>query len=152
MPAKKATTISPQKKGKIHNEYITTDCSLRYLAKKHKVAFSTISKWCREEFWTQDRQQLKNAVEEETKNNSGTDIEQYKKLMAERASRIYSSADRLLDKINMLLDLDEPLCPKDLKSISSTLLDLKLIHNIKDESEQDTDKVIRVVFDDWEDS
>lgn len=148
----RANQISPEIRERVHQDYITTDLSLRSVAKKHGLSFSTVRRWASEELWSQEKDRLILEAEKKLRNALDTQTNQYTGLMAERRDRIYSSADKLLDKVNMLLELDEPLCPKDLKSISSTLLDLKLIHNIKDESEQDSDKVIRVVFDDWEDS
>lgn len=148
----RANQISPEIRERVHQDYITTDLSLRGVAKKHGLSFSTVTRWASEELWSQEKDRLILEAEKKLRSALDTQTNRYTGLMAERRDRIYSSADKLLDKVNMLLELDEPLCPKDLKSISSTLLDLKLIHNIKDESEQDTDKVIRVVFDDWEDS
>ena len=44
-----------------------------------------------------------------------------------------AAADKLLAKVYQLLDLDDALAPRDLKSISSTLLDIKMLTDVRDD-------------------
>jgi len=130
----------------IKNEYINSEISLRKLAGKYKIPVSTVARKCRLEGWFDEREHLLDNVStrlaQETENSQ-----------VNRALAIYRSGDKLLEKANQLLDLEEALSPRDLKSISSTLLDLKMIHNIKDESEdaaEDTGITVRFVGNDWD--
>lgn len=50
-----ATVIDPSLWAKIKTEYITTDISLRALAKKHGIGLVSIGKHCKEEDWVKQR-------------------------------------------------------------------------------------------------
>lgn len=146
-----ANQIPPDLKEKIHQEYVTTDISLRGIAKKYGLAKTTLYNWSKKEMWSQEKDMYLLHAEQAARCAFEAETDHHINLLADRARRIYDSADRLLDKVNQLLELDDALSPRDLKSISSTLLDLKMIHNIKDESDEKQDNTVHVVFDDWED-
>lgn len=70
-----------------------------------------------------------------------------------RFDRMMASVDKLQQKIDQLLELDEVLPPRDLKSLSSTLLDVKMLFGFKDEEDSDnsSDKiVVEFVNNDWD--
>ena len=113
----------------IRQDYLLTDASQRDLAKKYGVSKSLIAKKAKEEDWKGKRGQFLDKVGNEV-------IEATRQIAVDRAIAICESADKLLVKVNQLLDLEDALAPRDLKSISSTLLDLKMIHGIKSEAEK----------------
>ena len=124
----------------IRQEYLLTDASQRDLAKKYGVSKSLIAKKAKEEDWKGRRGQFLDKVGNEV-------IEATKQIAVDRAKAICESADKLLAKVNQLLDLEDALSPRDLKSLSSTLLDLKMIHGIKDDDSGAEDKDINVIMD-----
>lgn len=138
-------------KEQVHQEYVTTELSLRKVAAKYNLSRSTVGKWARDGLWQQEKELYLIEAQKAAIDHFKSETDHHINLLADRALRIYDSADRLLDKVNQLLELDDALSPRDLKSISSTLLDLKMIHNIKDESDEKQDNTVHVVFDDWED-
>lgn len=153
--------ISPQKKAAIHREYVTTDISVRALAKKHDIGKSTIAKWMQAEAWSAEKKAYllkaaKKAQEEARRDKVAWEqsMEQYVDALAQRTEAIYKSADLLLKKVNELLQLEDALAPRDLKSLSSTLLDVKMIHDVKapDESRGNNSYSVEFVHRDWEDA
>ena len=98
----------------------------REVAAKYGVSVGTISYWAKHDKWPVEQyrntppkkvEQELNAVqianlERETEEHSDYDM-------------LRETAYKALKKINDLLDLDEALAPRDIKSITSSLLDLK---------------------------
>lgn len=123
-------TPRPEKE-QIHREYVTTDISVRALAEKYSVGRSTIAQWARQEAWTEEKNACFQKAAPQAREKHAADTERPADIPAQRANAIYSSADKLLEKVNQLLDLDDALAPRDLKSLSSTLRDLKMLHDIK---------------------
>lgn len=128
----------------IHREYVTTDISTRALARKHGVAASTINRWIAREGWTIEKKAYLLEAAKRAKDEIARDQgqEHYVAALAQRAKRIYCSADLLLDKVDQLLELEDALAPRDLKSISSTLLDIKMIHDIGPQDDGDSKSVV----------
>lgn len=137
-------------KEQVHIEYVTTELSLRKVALKFGLSRSTVGKWARDGLWQQEKELHLIEAQKAAIDHFKAESDHHIDLLAERTRRIYNSADKLLDKVDQLLDLDDALSPRDLKSISSTLLDIKMIHNIKDEDDK-VDNTVHVVFDEWED-
>lgn len=124
----------------IRQDYLLTDASQRDLAKKYGVSKSLIAKKAKDEDWKGKRGQFLDKVGNEV-------LEATKEIAVNRALAICESADKLLVKVNQLLDLEDALSPRDLKSLSSTLLDLKMIHGIKDDDQTEEDNSINVIMD-----
>lgn len=100
--------------------------TFRELAAKYGVAVGTISYWAKVEQWPIEQyrntppkklEQELNAVQEANMDREAEDYSDYELLR--------ETALKALKKINDLLDLDEALAPRDIKSITSSLLDLK---------------------------
>ena len=125
--------------GAIMQDYILTGASFRDLAEKYGVSKSSIAKKCKTGGWVDKRGQFVDKVDKDV-------LVATKEVAVNRAMAICESADKLLVKVNQLLDLDDALSPRDLKSLSSTLLDLKMIHGIKDEETSDVSKDINIVM------
>ena len=131
MPAKRSD------KEAIHLDYITTDLSLRVLAKKHNVAVSTLKKWKDEGHWDVERKALLVDAAQQAREKFDTDKAQAVNTLSDRMEIILKSTDKLLTKVDQLLSLDDALAPRDLKSISSVLVDVMTMQNTVKGEEED---------------
>ena len=67
-------------------------------------------------------------------------------------AQVSESARKLLEKVNELLSLEEALAPRDLKSLSSTLLDLRDILTVhKEVGEEENGITVTFVNNPWDD-
>ena len=115
----------------IKTEYITTDTSYRKLSQKYGIGYQAICHKSQEEGWIAMREQHKNSITTKT-------LEKISQQEANRAVKIHSVADKLLLKIEALVDRSGML-PKDVRSLVAAVKDLKEIQGIKsdlDEKEQ----------------
>lgn len=80
---------------KIKSEYISTDISMRDLAKKHDVSFSSLSKKATRERWKDDRTETGNKVATKVKQKI-VSVSVAKEV--DRLSRILAVNDTLLEK------------------------------------------------------
>lgn len=129
----------------IHLEYISTDLSLRVLAKKHNMSVSTLQLWKKDGHWDVERKAMLAAATERAAENLSTSKAQALDSLAERQEKTLAAADKLLEKVYQLLDLDDALAPRDLKSISSTLLDIKMLTDVRDDGGDKEPVTIRFV-------
>lgn len=107
----------------IKAEYIAGGIGYRKLAEKYGVSFGTLSKIAMRENWTDLR---KKACEK-----TGTVLaEAIGKRNAKKSAKIDDLADRLLDKMEELVDI--LIDGRDLKALASALKDLKEVKGIKD--------------------
>lgn len=117
----------------IKTEYITDESSsYRKLAKKYGVSYTTIGEKARQEGWAEERKQFLNKTLSKTLNAIS-------KAQANRASRLQTVADKLLDKIENAVDnfdMSEILLDKQaLKQLTGALKDIKDIQMIKSEAD-----------------
>ena len=115
----------------IKTEYITTQTSYRKLAQKYGVNVTNIAKKAGAEGWVEQRKQFANETQSKT-------IEQISQQDADRAVKIHSVSDKLLLKIEALVDRPG-MMPKDVRSLVAAVKDLKEIQGVKsalDEKEQ----------------
>ena len=115
---------------KIKTEYITTDTSYRKLAQKYGVSYNAIGNRSRDEKWQDLRDQhLSNTM---TKTMNAIASQQ-----ASRAARLQSVADKLLTKVERLIEDDEELLAdtSSMRDISRILKDLKDIQMIKSDAD-----------------
>ena len=115
----------------IKTEYITTDTSYRKLAQKYGVSTTQICNVGRDEKWVEQREQFLNKTTAKT-------LEKISQQEANRAAKIHSVADKLLNKIEALVDRPG-MVPKDVRALVAAVKDLKEIQNVKsalDEQEQ----------------
>lgn len=113
---------------KIKTEYITGNISYRDLAKKYNVHFRTISNKARAEGWVE----LKRKKADETVTET---IDAIKQKQIDRGARLASVAEKLLAKVEQIIDAQSVLDPKDLKAISGVLKDLKEVQMIKSDAD-----------------
>lgn len=112
---------------KIKAEYIAGGTSLRKLAEKYGVSFSTIQKKSMEEKWGNLRKKNRRKVEEKI-------IDSVSSKEAKKAVDIIDVADKLLDKISDLMDAI-PLDTQSMKHLTSALKDLKEIKGFKTDAD-----------------
>lgn len=117
----------------IHLEYISTDLSLRVLAKKHNMSVSTLQLWKNNGHWDVERKAMLAAATEKAAENLSTAKAQALDSLTSRQEKTLAAADKLLAKVYQLLELEDALAPRDLKSISSTLLDIKMLTDVRDD-------------------
>ena len=110
----------------IKTEYITTDTSYRKLAQKHGVGYQAICHRSKEEGWITEREQYKNKTISKT-------IEKISQQEANRAARIHSVADKLLNKIEKMVDSEEPMDTKGIRALTAAVKDLKEIQSVRSE-------------------
>ena len=116
----------------IKTEYITMDTSYRKLSQKYGVGYQAICHKSREEGWIAMREQHKN-------NTTTKTLEKISQQEANRAAKIHSVADKLLLKIEALVD-QPVMMPKDVRSLVAAVKDLKEIQGVKsdlDKQEQE---------------
>ena len=123
----------------IHQDYIHSDLSLRNFAKKHKMSLSTLHKWKSEGLWDAEKRQFLTKSAEIARKRADIKLEQQMNGVVDRMEMVLEASDKLLVKVGQLLDLEDALAPRDLKSISSVLVDVQMIHANagKDEDSKD---------------
>lgn len=104
----------------IKTEYITTDTSYRKLGEKYGVNYKVIAERGKAEGWSQMRSQHKDKTLTKI-------IETIEGKKVDRAERLQSVTDKLLDKVELLLDDLERVGSGSLRNISATLRDIKEI-------------------------
>ena len=117
----------------IKTEYITTDTSYRKLAQKYGVNYQAICHRSKDEGWIEQREQYKNSTITKT-------LEKISQQEANRAARIHSVADKLLNKIEAMVDSNRPLDTKGIRALTAAVKDLKEIQAVKsdlDKQEQE---------------
>ena len=108
----------------IKTEYITTDTSYRKLAQKHGVNVTNIAKKASAEGWVEQRKQYAN----ETQSKTLAKISQQE---ANRAAKIHSVADKLLEKIEAMVESGRPLDTKGIRALTAAVKDLKEIQSVR---------------------
>lgn len=146
----------------VRTEYISTDISLRALAKKHNIAQSTIFKWSREGEWNLDKQKFLESAAHLAQLDLNARKEHILKNLTDRWIKTYETADRILEKVNELLDLrGDVLAPRDLKSLSSIIVDIMTLHSYSEKRSKEeggdegssgaTEIIFAAPDEDWED-
>ena len=108
----------------IKTEYITTQTSYRKLAQKHGVSYQAICHRSKEEGWIAEREQHKNITFTKT-------LEKISRQEANRAARIHSVADKLLNKIEAMVESGKPLDTKGIRALTAAVKDLKEIQSVR---------------------
>ena len=113
----------------IKTEYITTDTSYRKLAQKYGVSTTQICNVGRDEKWVEQREQFLNKTTAKT-------LEKISQQEANRAAKIHTVADKLLNKIEALVDCEEPLDTKAIRTLAAAVRDLKEIQSVRSDLER----------------
>lgn len=114
----------------IKTEYITTDTSYRKLAQKYGVNATNIAKKASKEKWVEERN--KNASKTLSKTLNAISTKQ-----ADRAARLQTVADKLLTKVERLVDEGEELLTdtSTMRDIARVLKDIKDIQMIRSDAD-----------------
>lgn len=115
---------------KIKTEYITTDTSYRKLAEKHGVGESTLFTRASKEKWVEQKEQHQSKTVAKT-------LDAISKKQVDRATRLITVADKLLNKVESLIESDDKvlLDTQGMKHISGVLKDIKEIQMIKSDAD-----------------
>ena len=113
----------------IKTEYITTDTSYRKLAQKYGIHYKVISDRGKSEEWVELRSQHRAKTLTIT-------LDKISKQEANRAAKIHSVADKLLLKIERMVDSDKPLDTKGIRALTAAVKDLKEIQSVKSDLDQ----------------
>ena len=141
---------------KLKAEYIAGGTSYRKLAEKHGVSFNILKRVAGNEKWAKLREQAKAKATTKI-------VDTIAKDMVKNAVKINDVADKLLDKIVMLLEECEDIDSQAIKQLTSSLKDIKDIKGVKsdidlkeqearidklrrDAMEESTDKEVNVSF------
>ena len=113
----------------IKTEYITTDTSYRKLAEKYGVSRVQIGNVGKEEKWVElRRQHLDRTV---TKTVAAVESAQ-----VNRAKKMQTVADKLLNRIEAMVDSGKPMDTKAIRALTAAVRDLKEIQSIKSELDE----------------
>ena len=110
----------------IKTEYITTDTSYRKLAQKYGIHYKVISDRGKAEEWVELRSQHRAKTLTKT-------LDKISQQEANRAAKIHSVADKLLNKIEAMVDSGRPLDTKGIRALTAAVKDLKEIQSVRSE-------------------
>ena len=108
----------------IKTEYITTDTSYRKLAQKYGIHYKVISDRGKDEKWVELRSQYRDKTFTKT-------VEKISQQEANRAAKIHSVADKLLLKIEAMVESGKPLDTKGIRALTAAVKDLKEIQSVR---------------------
>ena len=118
---------------KIKTEYITTDTSYRKLADKYGIDQATISRRAKKEDWVSNRQ---HHISETQAKILTADTEE----KVDRATRLKTVADKLLDKVEQWVEMGEPISANSIKNLSDAIKNIKEVQMIRTEEEIEEQK------------
>lgn len=121
--------VTRNDKETIHQDYIRSDLSLRAFAKKHHLSLSTLHNWKTEGLWDAEKKSFLTKSAEIARKRADIKLEQQMNGIVDRMEMVLEASDKLLVKVGQLLDLEDALAPRDLKSISSVLVDVQMLHS-----------------------
>ena len=115
---------------KIKTEYITKGTSYRKLAQKYGVGESTLFARASKERWVEQKEQHQSKTVAKT-------LDAISDKQVDRAANLISVADKLLAKINSLLEMDAEVLndTQSMKHISGVLKDIKEVQMVRSEAD-----------------
>lgn len=122
----------------IHFEYISTDISIRQLAAKYGISKAVLERMIKKGGWSLEKKNLVETAQRTARRQTETKTGQYLNCLTERAERVYSATDKLLSLVDRMLENAEAMAPRDLQAMSSTLMNIKQLHDIRPEAEDES--------------
>lgn len=113
---------------KIKAEYITTDTSYRKLAQKYGIAESTIYARGGKEKWVEQKERHQSKTVAKT-------LDALSNKEADRAVRLMTVADKLLRKVEVLVDQEGPITANAIKNLSDALKNIRDTQMIRSEAD-----------------
>jgi transcriptional regulator of heat shock response len=115
---------------KIKTEYITTQISYRALEEKYGINYRVIADRGKKEGWSQ----LRSQHQDRTLTRA---VEKICEKKADRAARLNDVAEKLLERVEQLLELDDKIVldTQGMKHISGVLKDIKDIQMVRSEAD-----------------
>lgn len=124
----------------IREEYVSTGTPYRILCEKHGVNLRTMARKAKKEEWQRLREERVNLLTKVSQQRAQKNAVRN----AERdMDRMISATAKLMAKAEQLLELEEPLSPRDLRSLSATLLDVRTLLGLRDEDDK-TEQQVRI--------
>ena len=118
---------------KIEAEYITTDTSYRKLAQKYGLNQATIAQKAKAEDWVGKRKQQASTAQ-------ALILKKDINKKVDRATRLKTVADKLLDKVEALVADDDYLTASAIKNLSDALKNIKEAQMIRTQEDIDEQK------------
>ena len=119
---------------KIKAEYVAQGTPYRKLAEKHGVSLRTLARRAKDESWQQLREDRVNKLATRWQQRSEkTALQNADREM----DRMEAATAKLMRKVEQLLEIEDALAPRDLRSLSSTLLDVRTLLGIRDEADRE---------------
>lgn len=129
----------------IHFEYISTDISIRQLAAKYGISKAVLERMIKKGGWSLEKKNLVETAQRTARRQTETKTGQYLNCLTERAERVYSATDKLLSLVDRMLENAEAMAPRDLQAMSSTLMNIKQLHDIRpDMGDEDSGGAVEV--------
>lgn len=143
--------ISESLQETIHFEYISTDISIRQLAAKYGISKAVLERMIKKGGWSIEKRELSKTAYETAQRQTETKVGQYVDALTGRAERVYSATDKLLALVDSMLENADAMAPRDLQAMSSTLMNIKQLHDIRPAEETSKSVTIRLegALDDW---
>lgn len=139
---------------KIRMRYLSSNVTYRELAKEFGVALSSIAAKAKQEDWQEERKNYRNRIRTEAEQRSiQKTAEKFSDYAADLQTEIIDVSKKLMDKIRETLVFDLPFAPKDLKSMTSAMVDLMSMYKEMTEESKDPDDdkfVVEFVNMDWD--
>lgn len=110
----------------VKTEYVTTAIGYRELSKKHRIRYKTLADRAKAEGWVEARHQYREKAISAAEDAMAAQH-------AVRAVKFQSVADRLLAKIEAIVDAEgaADMTPKDIRALTAAMGDLKDIMDIR---------------------
>lgn len=118
---------------KIEAEYITTNTSYRRLAQKYGLNQATIAQKAKADDWVSKRKQHASETQAEI-------LDRDRNHKVDRAEKLYSAADQLLNKIAAGIERSDIVKPAAAKNYADALKSIKDIHMIRSEEDIEEQK------------
>ena len=122
---------------KIRNEYVAQGTPYRELCEKYEVNLRTMARRAKKEEWQRLREECVNNVAKKCQQKA---VKTAVQKATRDVDRMFAATDKLLKKAEQLLEIEDALAPRDLRSLSSTLLDVRTLLGIRDEADREEQK------------